>query len=130
MAALVNAKTVGLVFPNQAEIIRVVWDFEVDGGAVAAYTVLTADSSCIVSLKAMVVKTAATSGGSMTVDLGKGTSGAEIVSNKAVAAMTAENLTVGLAPVQLDAAEVVSMNIEAAAATAGKVEFIFEVLKY
>jgi hypothetical protein len=130
MANLVDRKEIGLTFPNQNEIIRVKYDFSVDTGAVASYTVLTADSSCVVFLKAMIVKTAVTSGGSLTLDLGKGSAGTEIISNKAVASMTIESLHVGAAPVQLDSGEIVAMNIEVAAATAGVLEFVFEVIKY
>ncbi len=130
MPALINRQDIGLTFPNQVEIIRVKYDFAVDTGAVASYTLLTADSSCVVFLKAMIVKTAVTSGGSLTLDLGKGSAGTEIISNKAVAALTVESLHVGAAPVQLDAGEIVAMNIEVAAATAGVLEFVFEVIKY
>lgn len=130
MASVSKAKVVGAQFPNSCEIVRVEYDFAVDGGATGDLTLLTADSQCVVFLKYASVKTAVTSGGSLTLDIGKGTSGAEIFSNKAVAALTLDSLHVGSAPVEIAVDEIVNMKIEAAAATAGKVEFVFEVYKY
>lgn len=130
MAVLSNKKVVGTTFPNQVDVVRVVYDFSKDSGAIASYEVLEADSSCVVSLRAMIVKTAMLSSSTLTLDLGKGSAGTEIISNKAVASMTIESLHVGAAPVQLDAGEKVCMNIEAFAATAGVLEFVFEVIKY
>lgn len=83
----------------------------------------------MVSLKAAYVKTAVTSGGSLVMDLGKGAGGTEIFSDKAVAALTLDSLHVGAAPVELAAGEKIVMGIEAATATAGKIEFIFEIIK-
>jgi hypothetical protein len=130
MAVLVDVKNnAGPSFPNAVEVVRATWDFAVDGGSVTFYDALVADAGCIVSLRAAIVKTAVTSGGSLTLDLGKGAAGTEMISNKAVASMTLNNITVGAAPVYLAANEKISMNIEVAAATAGKIEFIFEVVK-
>ena len=132
MAVLKDKKVAGAVFANDAEIVRVVYDFTKDGGAVANYDVLVADSACVVSLKHMAVKTAVTSGGSMTLDLGKGAGGTEFFSNKAVAALTANSIHVTSAPaaVRLASGEKVVMALEVAAATAGKVEMVFEVVKF
>jgi hypothetical protein len=130
MAVLVDVKNnAGPTFPNAVEIVRATWDFAVDGGAVAFYDILVADSACLVSLRSMHVRTAVTSGGSLTLDVGKGSAGSEMVSNKAVAAMTLNNITVGAAPVYLAANEKIAMNLEVAAATAGKIDFVFEIVK-
>jgi hypothetical protein len=109
-----------------------VYDFSKDTGAVADYDVLEADSACVVSLKHMAVKTAVTSGGSLVLDLGKSAGGTEFFSDKAVAALTANSIHVTSAPaaVRLASGEKIVMGIEAAAATAGKLEMVFEVVKF
>lgn len=130
MANVSDKKTVGAPFPHSVEIRRVTYDFSNDGGAIGALELLQVDSQCVVHLKHASVKTAVTSGGALTLDVGKGAAGAEILSNVAVGALTLDSLHVGAAPVELDTDEVISMNIEAAAATAGVVEFVFEIIKY
>lgn len=132
MAVLVDKKTVGAGFSNAAEIVRVVYDFAVDGGSVADFDVLEADSACVVSLKHMAVKTAVTSGGSLVLDLGKSAGGTEFFSDKAVATLTLASIHAPAAPaaVYLPAAGKIVMGIEAAAATAGKLEMVFEVVRY
>lgn len=130
MALLKDKKTNGAGFPNAVEIIRVTYDFAQDTGAIASYEVFESQNDCVVSLRHMAVKAAVTSGGSLTLDLGKGSAGSEIISNKAVAAMTLGSLHVGAAPVKLAAGEKISMNLKTAAATAGVLEFVLEVTRY
>jgi hypothetical protein len=130
MAVLADKKIAGAGFGNSKELVRVVYDFANDTGAVADYDVLVADSACVVHLVHASVKTAVTSGGSLVVDLGKGAGGTEMWSDKAVAALTLNSLHLATGPVYLAAAEKIVLGLEAAAATAGKVEFVFEVIKY
>lgn len=132
MAVLADVKTQGAGFGNAMEVVRVVYDFSVDGGTVADYDVLVADSSCVVKLLHMSVKTAVTSGGSLVLDLGKGVGGTEFFSDKAVAALTLDSVHCTSAPaaVQLDSGEKIVMGIEGAAATAGKLEMVFGLMKY
>jgi len=132
MAVLADKKLGGAGFSNAKELVRVVYDFAVDGGAVADYDVFEADADCVVSLKHMAVKTAVTSGGSLVLDLGKSAGGTEFFSDKAVAAMTLNSVHCPSAPaaVYLAAGAKIVMGIEAAAATAGKLEMVFEVVKY
>jgi hypothetical protein len=129
MALVADAKNVGGPFGNSVEIIRAEYDFAVDAGGVGDLTILTAESECVVFLKYALVKTAVTSGGSLTFDLGKGASGNEMINDKAVAALTLDSLHVGAAPVELTAGEIVNFQIDTAAATAGKIEFVFEVYR-
>jgi predicted rRNA methylase YqxC with S4 and FtsJ domains len=131
MAVLKDAKTAGAGFSNDPVLVRVVYDFAKDTGAVADYDVMTADSECIVKLNHMLVKTAVTSGGSLVMDLGKSAGGTEFFSDKAVAALTLNSVHSTSAPaaVRLAAGDKIVMGIEAAAATAGKVEIVLEVLK-
>lgn len=132
MAVLKDVKTAGAGFTNEDQIVRVVYDFAEDTGAVADYDVLVADSDCVVMLKHMAAKTAVTSGGSLVLDLGKGAGGTEFFSDKAVAALTLNSIHVTSAPaaVRLTSGDKIVMGIEAAAATAGKLEMVFEVIKY
>jgi hypothetical protein len=129
---LKDKKTVGAPFTNAVELVRVVYDFAEDTGAIADYDVLEAVDACVVSLKYMAVKTAVTSAGALVLDLGKGDGGTEFFSDKAVAALTLNSLHLTAAPaaVRLAAGEKVVMGIEAFAATAGKLEMVFEVARY
>ena len=131
MANLADRKTVGEGFRNAAELVRVTYDFDADGGSIADYTVLTADSDCVVEFSHADVKTAVTSGGSLVADLGKGAGGTQFWSNKAVADLTLDAiLGPGAAEsnkVELASGETIQLGLEAAAATAGKVEFVFKV---
>ncbi|TXH08945.1 MAG: hypothetical protein E6R04_09630 [Spirochaetes bacterium] len=133
MAALADRKYVGAQFQNDMEIVRVTYDFAEDTGAVADYDVLEATGNCVVKLLHAHVKTAVTSGGSLVVDLGKAAGGAEFWSNKAVAALTLDSMhavdaIAGTSGVELTEGEKVVLGLEAAAATAGKIEFVFAVM--
>lgn len=130
MAALKGKKIVGAGFPNAVEVVRVNYDFAKDTGAIGSYEVLEAENDCVIKLRHAAVKTAVTSSGALTMDLGKGAAGTEIISNKAVSALTLESLHEGAAQVKLAAGEKICMNLEAFDATAGKVEFVFEITKY
>lgn len=131
MAVLDNKKNVSGGFGNSEELVRVVFDFDVDGGAIADYDVLEADGKCVVELAFMDVKTAVTSGGSLVLDLGKGAGGTDFLSNKAVAALTLDSIhkSDNPAAVELADGEKIVMGLEAAAATAGKLEMAFKVYK-
>ena len=93
MAVLVDKKIVGAQFKKDFEIVRAVYDFSVDTGAVADYDVLEASGDCIVKLLHAHVKTAVTSGGALVMDLGKGAGGVEFMSDKAVAALTLNSIS-------------------------------------
>lgn len=133
MAVLDNKRTLPAPMGNVAEYIRVVWDFSVDGGAVADFDVFEADSAMIVKLAAAIVKTAATSTDAMVVDLGKSAGGTDFWSDKAVAALTLNSVHTADTKetgVYLADGDKIVMGIEAFAATAGKIEFIFELMKF
>lgn len=133
MAVLVGAKSVGAEFQKSFEIVRVIYDFSVDTGAVADYTMLTATGACVVKLLHAHVKTAVTSGGALVVDLGKAAGGTEFWSDKAVAALTLDSMhsvdaIAGVAGVELTEGELIVLGLEVAAATAGKIEFVFAIM--
>lgn len=132
MAAVADLKYVGAEFKKSFEIVRAVYDFSVDAGAVGTLNLLSASGACIVKLLHAHVKTAVTSGGSLTADLGK-SAGTDFWSNKAVAALTVGSMHAvdaigGTAGVVLAEGDTVDLKIEVAAATAGKVEFVFAVM--
>ena len=132
MATLVDAKTVAAPFKNAVEVVRVIYDFDEDGGQVEDNTVLTAEGNLIVRCVGVKVHTALTSGGSATVDLGKGTSGTEFVSGEAYTSFSLNALyaSESAAAVKLADGEVINMGVAVAALTAGKLEFIFEVMAF
>ena len=129
MAAVKGAKVVGAPFDNRTEIVRVIYDFSVDGGEVEDNTLLTADGVLLVRCIGAYVQTACTSGGSATIEVGKGTSGAEFISAEAVATFAANAFfaSESAAFVKLANAEIINMGVAVAALTAGKIEFIFEI---
>lgn len=130
MATLVDAKTVGTVFPNAGELVRVKYDFSVDGGAIADYDVLIADSAVIVEHKWTLGIENLTSADAIAIDLGKGAGGVEFHSDVLKAALEADDIITGSAKVvELTAGEKIVLGIEAFAATAGKFEMAFMVYK-
>lgn len=115
------------------ELIKVVYDFAKDGGAVAALDLFKAKEACLVVLAYMKVKTACTSGGSATVSVGKTGDLTGMVGSTAVASLTADATILGAAidaSHVLAADNVVQLDIGTAALTAGKIEVVFEVIKF
>jgi hypothetical protein len=131
MAAVQNAKNVA-GFNNQPEIVRVVYDFAKDAGAVGQLDLLTAKVASIVKFAYARVITTCTSGGAATVSAGKAADLAGIIGATAVASLVADAIILGAAPDQshvLAADAKIQMDIATAALTAGKIEFVFEVIK-
>jgi len=129
MPALKNAKVVGSGFDNAVEVVRVVYDFSVDGGQVEANTLFTTDSALLVRCVGTLVETAFTSGGSATIDLGIGASGVQFNSATAVASYTINTLVASASNAffRMAAGDIMNMDVNVAALTAGKCEFIFEI---
>lgn len=130
MAAVVDHKVVK-VWDNERQLVRVVYDFAKDGGAIGVLDLITADEACLVKLAEMHVKTTCTSGGAATVSAGKVADLAGQIGATAVASLTAGAAILGAAidaSHQLAAADKVQMEIAAFALTAGKIEFVFEVI--
>lgn len=117
-------------FSNEEKYVKVTYDFSVDTGAIADYDVLenAGSNNYVVTDFYAHVETAATSAGSLVVDLGISDGGTEFWSDKAVA-----DLSIGTvhgmdtaAPVKLAASGKIVVGLEAAAATAGKIHFYFK----
>ena len=122
----------GAPFSNAREMIRRTYDFSLDAGALAdEVTLATFSDACLVRLIGISVETAFTSGGSATIDCGlAGGTGVEFLSAEAVASFSANALVPGLTDfIYVGANESIEMDIGTAALTAGKAEFIFEVIR-
>lgn len=132
MAVLSDHKTVAAPFGNAMDLVRVTYDFAVDGGAVADYDVFTASGNLLVELVCADVETALTCGTDFDIDLGKGAGGAEFWSDNAKAVYAIDLQPLAATPgtiVELADGEKIVMGIETAAATAGKMHMIFRVFK-
>jgi len=132
MAVLVDKKVVGAPFSNEAQLVRVTYDFAVDGGAIADYDVLEADGDILVEFLVADVKTAVTSADAILFDLGKGAGGGEFWTDvlKGTLILDAQVPSeVAGAFVELADGEKIVMGVEAFAATAGKIQFLFRVYK-
>ena len=130
MATLKGAKTVGAPFSNAKEVVRVMYDFSVDGGEIEDNTVLTADGIVLVKCIGVYVHVAPVGVGA-TIDLGKGAAGVEFVSTEAITSFPLAGFyaSESAAFVKLANAEVVNLGIATAVLTAGKLEFIFEIVQ-
>ena len=132
MATLAAYKNVHGGFSNASEVIRVKWDFSEDGGAVGDFDVLVAQGAVAVKFSFGKVVDAVTSGGLLTVDLGKGSGGTEFLSGVAVASLTANSLQAPASAgyIKLADGEKIVLGLNVAAATAGSIEMCFEVMKF
>lgn len=140
MAAIKNVKKIGSPFTNQTETVKVTYDFSVDAGAVGALDLLEAEQDCVITGFYAVVKTACTSGGSMTLDVGITGDTNLLLADLAVASMTANSLhkptivegtpNVLPLPVKLASGAKALFEIKTATLTAGKVDFYFTVNRY
>lgn len=117
----------------ERELVKIVYDFDKDGGAVGALDIFKAKEACLVVFAYMKVKTACTSGGSATVSVGNTGDVAGMIAATAVASLTSGAQILGAAldaSHKLAADDIVQMDIATAALTAGKIEICFEVIKF
>lgn len=115
------------------EKFEIEYDFAKDAGAVGALDIFKAKEACVIKLAEMHVVTACTSGGLATVSCGKTADLTGMIGATAVASLTAGAVILGAAidaSHTLAADDVVQMDIAVAALTAGKIKFVFEVMKF
>jgi hypothetical protein len=131
MAVLSDKKIVGAPFRNEGKVVRVVYDFAQDGGAIADYDAIVADGAILVELLSIDCKTALTATATSNMDLGKNAGGVEFLSAfDAGGGISADVQTPGDTAgmvVELADGEKIVMGVDTAAITAGKLEFIFKV---
>lgn len=135
MAAAAGKKTIGAGFSNEIEVVRVRYDFSVDGGATGDLDLLEADGELLITDHWAVVKTTCTSGGSAAVSTGISSDKDYGIDSAAVADLTANAvhrtvLVEGTPnakrwPLRLADGEKITQTIETATLTAGVIEYVF-----
>lgn len=140
MATVKGYKKIGSPFTNQSETVKITYDFSIDAGAVGALDLMLAEQSCVITDFYMVVETAGTSGGSMTLDVGITGDTNLLLADLAVASMTAGSLhkptivdgtpNVLPLPVKLASGAKVLFEIKTATLTAGKFHLYFTINRY
>ena len=139
MAALKSSKNVGSPFTNALEVIKVTYDFAVDGGAQGALDVLVAEQNCVLTDFYLVVETACV-GATMVLDVGITGDTNLLLADVAVASLAINTLhkptivdgtpNVLPMPAKLASGAKVLMEIKTAALTAGKFHMYFTVQRY
>ena len=125
--------SLGAGFANEGQIFETVYDFTVDGGVAGDFTMTAgASEDIMVKLHAIKVNTAITSAGAATVtvktsDTDEAFLAAEAKGTFTVGAVVLPD-TAGFVKVAADAT--LQMEIEDAAATAGKLTFVWEVRNF
>jgi hypothetical protein len=133
MTAVANVKPIGSDFGNQENIVRVVYDFALDGGATGDLDLSgLAQGSTIVALIGVAVETLPVSTGAATIAVGynggteflSATGKASFVAGTFVAPTVASYLKVVTATGKL------TMSIGTEVLTAGKMTFVFKTMNY
>lgn len=140
MSNIKGIKKVGSPFTNALEQVKVTYDFSVDAGATGILNILECEQDCVITNFYAVVKTACTSGGSMTLDVGTTDNGDLLLDGVAVASLTLGSLhqpfiiegtpNVLPCPFVLNSTKYLTMEIKTAALTAGKIDFYVTVQRY
>jgi len=134
MTAVVKDKKAGGGFGVGSEFVRIVYDFDADAGATGVLDLFVADGACVIKSFHAVVKTTFTSGGSATLTAGVQSGDVDVMlAAVAVASLTANSVhgeAVALNfPIYLADGGILQQNILVAAMTAGKIEYVIEVMK-
>lgn len=145
MAALKNKKIVGASFPNATQIVKVIYDFALDGAMASPLDVIEAEDDIVILGFFAKVLTTCTSGGSAT--LAVGVSGGDVdvlMGDTAVAGLVAnaffappQVLTEGTPntmspqlPIKLASGEKIVADTTTASFLTGKIEFTFIITKF
>jgi len=135
MTAVADAKTVSAPFSNTMDYVRVTWDYAVDGGATGALDLLTAGEALVIKSFHAYVKTTVTTSATGTIQVGvaSGDDDACMTAVQGAAASLTAGVTVPhvstTCPVSLASGGKMQMTIGTGALTAGKVQFVFGVMK-
>lgn len=131
MAAAIGAKNVGTEFRNALGVVRVVYDYAVDGGATGALDLLTAVDDIIVKdFHALVKTTMVGSGGTLIAGISGGDTDA-LFQSTAVTGLTANTLIApaSTVPFRLASGGKLIQTLASAPLTDGKIEYVFTVMK-
>lgn len=130
MAAVKNAKS-GSALTEKREFVEVTYDFSLDAGATSALDLFTAQQDLVIHCVTAKVKTACTSAGSATVEVGKTGDTAGLVAQTAVASLTAGAVIDSKkGGYKLASGGVIIQTIATAALTAGKITYVIEYSKF
>ena len=136
-----DKKKAAAPYANTSEKVHAQWDFAKDGGAITdEYTVLEATEDCLLTGYHAHVKTAVTSGGSLTMDVGVDGGTEDLLMNGiAVASLTVDSAhlapvvegapNVLALPLKLASGDKIKVKLLTAAATAGVVSYVFKLEK-
>jgi len=130
---VLKAGTLGPSFSNDTQIIKTVYDFSADTGATGTYVMTAgAESACMVKLLAIKVDTAVTSDGSATLIVGTSADDNAFLQSEAKTsfALGAVVLPDVAGFVKLAADATLDVTVEVAALTAGKLTFVWEIMKF
>lgn len=130
--SLSDKKNIGAPAYGSEQLIHVEYDFAVDGGATSDLDIVenTGTDDLVISLDRVEVETSVTSGGAVTIDMGKGDGGTDFWSDQLKGTLLIDTV------VQADTAETrvilangekIVLGIEVAAITAGKIHMVFKV---
>lgn len=134
MTQVSKYKKAGGGFANDSEFVRVEYDFAVDGGAIGVLDLLEAEGDMVIKSFHAIVKEAVTSAGAPTIDVGVQGGDVDVM----IAAEVKGNLTLdslqkeavaGAMPIYLASGGIIQQEIKVAAYTAGKIEYVFELMK-
>lgn len=141
MAAVKGIKSANGGFQNEKQIVKTVYDFSKDAGATGALDIFEASSDIVITGFYAKVLTTCTSGGSMVLDVGVSGGDTDILlDGVAVASLTANSMhippvvegtpNVLALPMKLASGGKIIQTIGTAALTAGKIEYVFEFMKF
>lgn len=130
MASVAKYKANQYVFSGGTDHVEIEYDFAVDGGATGSLDLCQVKEACVVEAAYLKVKTAGTSGGSATVQVGV-SAGAGIIANTAVASLTLGAVIAPAAqPTKLAADAIIQLTIGTAALTAGKFVLVLKLSQF
>lgn len=135
---VLRAGTLAPTFGNDSEIIKTVYDFSKDTGATGTYVMTAgAEAACMVKLLAIKVDAAVTSAGAATLIVGTSADDNAFIESEGKASftlgavVTPASVTTGINGfVKLAADATLDVTVETAALTAGKLTFVWEVMKF
>jgi hypothetical protein len=136
MASLNDAKTIYGGFANDSDWQKIVYDYDVDGGATGDYTVFTAGNDMVIVDFYANMITEIDGAGTTTSDLGVDAAGTGLWSAKSMVAAGTPAFAAGdisgkttAAPLRLPSASAIVFSLDGSVVTQGKVEFNFDIRK-